>query len=177
MRVALAANRRYGNPSVVAYANFGLAYGATLGEDIAAQRTHLAEALAGMDAGGIVERADWLATAALLAVREGRYHAGLRLIGASWAYARHRGGPVPRSSRHHWTSGSTLSCRAVGSRSVPVEVGALERPDRWWAWPQPLPFQPQAIHLSPQPGSGVAPAKAAPASGSSSRVWRNHAVT
>jgi predicted ATPase/DNA-binding CsgD family transcriptional regulator len=92
MRAALAANRRYGNPSVVAYANFGLAYGAARAEDIGAQRTHLAEAVAGIDAGGIVERADWLATAALLAVGEGRYHAGLRLIGASWAYARHRGG-------------------------------------------------------------------------------------
>lgn len=92
MRAALVANQRFGNPSAIAYANFGLAYGAAWTEDFESQRTHLAEALAGIDAGGIVERADWLGLAALLAVGEDRYHAGLRLIGASWAYGRHRGG-------------------------------------------------------------------------------------
>jgi heat shock protein HslJ len=47
---------------VTAYANFGLAYGAARAEDIETQRTHLAAALAGIDTGGIVERADAVAT-------------------------------------------------------------------------------------------------------------------
>ena len=63
------------------------------------------------------------------------------------------------------TSGGPHACPAGGSPAGRA-VGAS----------QVSPFQPQANHLSVQPGSGVVPAKATPASGSSSRVWRNQAV-
>ena len=79
-----------------------------------------------------------------------------------------RRGPTPQAQstglrRHH----------GVGLR---VRGRLLPWQARWRMRSQVAPFQPHSSHLSVQPGSGVEPAKATPARGSSSRVWRNQAV-
>lgn len=97
MRAALAANRSFGNPSAAAYANFGLAYGAALAGEATTQRHHLAATLAAINDGGIVDRADWLRMAGVLAAREGRFNSALRLHGGAETFGRNRGGSMTPS--------------------------------------------------------------------------------
>jgi DNA-binding CsgD family transcriptional regulator len=96
MRAALRANRRVGNHTAAAQGHLGVAYGAFLAGDTAAQRAHLVDARAEMRrAGGCVEEADWLGCAGALAAREGRVHAALRVTGGAVAFARRAGSRFP----------------------------------------------------------------------------------
>jgi predicted ATPase/DNA-binding CsgD family transcriptional regulator len=92
MRAALVANEPFGNVTVTAYGHFGLSYGAALAGDTEAQHTHLAAARVAIDAGGIVERADWLAQSAVLAAQQERPHTAVRLLGGMDTWGRRRGG-------------------------------------------------------------------------------------
>jgi predicted ATPase/DNA-binding CsgD family transcriptional regulator len=92
MRAALDASEPFDNPSAIAYAHIGLAYGAALTHDDGALRFHLGVVLTAINAGGIVDRADWLRTATVLAVAEGSFHAGLHLIGGAETLQQLRGG-------------------------------------------------------------------------------------
>ncbi|HEV7762083.1 MAG TPA: LuxR C-terminal-related transcriptional regulator, partial [Acidimicrobiales bacterium] len=92
MRAALAANEPFANVTVTAYGHFGLTYGAALASDTEAQHRHLAAARVAIDAGGIVERADWLAQSAVLAAQQGRPHPAVRLLGGMDTWGRRRGG-------------------------------------------------------------------------------------
>jgi predicted ATPase/DNA-binding CsgD family transcriptional regulator len=92
LRAALAANERFHNPTITGHGHFGLNFGAALRGDTRAQRHHLAAADVAITDGGVVERSDWLSLAAMLAAREGRYHAALHLFGGMDAWERRRGG-------------------------------------------------------------------------------------
>lgn len=92
MQAALEANRSFDNPTVAAYGQFGLAYGAGLKSDAHTLRTRLGPTLAAMNDGGIVERSEWLALSGVLAAIEGRAHTAGRLKGGAEALARRRGG-------------------------------------------------------------------------------------
>jgi len=92
MRAALETNEPFRNATITAYGHYGLAFGALLSGDDEGMRTHLACAATGIDDGGVVERSDWLGLAALLAARQGRPHATVRLLGGMDTWERRRGG-------------------------------------------------------------------------------------
>jgi hypothetical protein len=95
MRVALAANRAVGNVTAAAQGSFGLAYGALLAGDAAAQRRHMLEALDALRAGGCLEEADWLAVSSALVAREGRPASAVRLMGGALSLSRRGGSQFP----------------------------------------------------------------------------------
>jgi DNA-binding CsgD family transcriptional regulator len=98
LREAQAANRSLGNPTVTAQALLGLQFGALVGGDTVAQRAHLTDALAAMEAGGTIEQSDWLGCCSTLALAEGRSRAALRLHGAAAASNRRRGTEHPNGA-------------------------------------------------------------------------------